>query len=274
MRLSKESIKYILDLQKKMLPLIYCCCCSCERLNILSKAIIYYNGEVRYKSDKDSNNLNQICTLLIFLDEIDIDNILDIEKNLITMHKKEVVLLEANGINSLIHKRNLAMSLINRYKINVIKGSKEEIDSLIKFQYNNKNSSENTSDYRDFAKKNDSIIIIKGNNYYITDGYSEFQIRNINNDFLDGDCLENIYTGMIASSIGVCNNKCEIIQAILISTMAFYIAQENTLKLIQDKSFYCKNNIELVSKELLNLICKVNVDNIKEYGDIDYCFKR
>lgn len=272
MRLSEESIKYILDLQKKMLPLVYCCCSS-ERLSILSEAIIYYNGKFNYKSDEDKN-INKICTLLIFLDEIDIDNILDIEKKIIAMHKNEVVLLEANGINSLIHKRNLAVSLINRYKINVIKGSKEEIDSLIKFQYNNKNTSKTTCDYRYFAKKNDSIIIIKGSNYYITDGYSEFRVRNINNNFLDIDYLENIYTGMIASSIGVCNNKCEIIQAILISTMAFYIAQENTLKLIKDKSFYCKNNMELVSKELLNLICKVSVDNIKEYGDIDYCFKR
>lgn len=275
MRLSEESIKYILDLQKKMLPLIYCCC-SCERLNTLSKAIIYYNGKVGYKLDSNNNNLNQICTLLIFLDEIDIDNILDIEKKLIATNKKEVVLLEVNGINSLIHKRNLVMSLINRYKINVIKGSKEEIDSLIKFQYDEKNSKETTSKYRYFSKKNDSVIIIKGNNYYITDGYSEFQIRNINSNFLDKDYLENIYTAMIASSIGVCNNKCEIIQAILISTMAFYIAQKNTLKLIQDESFYFKKaeNIELLNQEILNSIYKINVDNIKGYGDIDYCFKR
>lgn len=275
MRLSEESIKYILDLQKKMLPLIYCCC-SCERLNTLSKAIMYYNGKVKHKMDEDDNNINQIYTLLIFLDEIDMENILDIEKKIIAMNKKEVVLLEASGINSLIHKRNLAVSLINRYKINVIKGSKDEINSLMKFQNIYKNSEDSNLDYRYFAKKNDSVLIIKGNNYYITDGYSEFQIRNINSSFLDEDYLENIYTGMLASSIGVCNNKCEIIQAILISTMAFYIAQENALKLIQDESFCFKriDSIELISKELLNLIYKINVDNIKDYGDIDYCFKR
>lgn len=275
MRLSEESIKYILDLQKKMLPLIYCCC-SCERLNTLSKAIIYYNGKVGYKLDSDNSNLNQICTLLIFLDEIDIDNILDIEKKLIVVNKKKAVLLEANGINSLIHKRNLATSLINRYNINIIKGSKEEIDSLIKFQCDEKNSKETNSKYRYFSKKNDSVIIIKGNNYYITDGYSEFQIRNNNSNFLDKDYLEDIYTAMIASSIGVCNNKCEIIQAILVSTMAFYIAQENTLRLIHDESFYGKKeeNIEILNQEILKSIYKINVDNIKAYGDIDYCFKR
>ena len=276
MRLSEESIKYILDLQKKMLPLIYCCCCSCERLNTLSKAIAYYNGKVVYKLDANNSNLNQICTLLIFLDEIDIDNILDIEKKLIVSNKKKVVLLEANGINSLIHKRNLAISLINRYNINVIKGSKEEIDSLIKFQYDKEDSKGSTFKYRYFSKKNDSIIIIKDSNYYITDGYSEFQIRNINSNFLDKDYLENIYTAMIANSIGVCNNKCEIIQAILISSMAFCIAEENTLKLIQDEDFYCekKENIEMLNQEILNSIYKIDVDNIKAYGDIDYCFKR
>lgn len=275
MRLSEESIKYVLDLQKRMLPLVYCCC-SNERVNTLRKAIVNYNGKVKYRLDKNNENHNQICTLLISLDEIEIENILDIEKKLISMNKKEVVLLEANGINSLIHKRNLALSLINRYKINVIKGSKEEINALIKLQCNEENNKDVNFNYRYFAKKNDNVLIIKGDNYYITDGYSEFQIENRNSDFLDKDYIENIYTGMIASGIGVCNNKSEIIHAILISTVAFYMAETNTLKLIEDKSFYnnYRDNIELVNECLLNSIYKIDVSNIKAYGDIEYCFKR
>lgn len=275
MRLSEESIKYVLDLQKKMLPLVYCCC-SNERVNTLRKAIVYYNGKVKYRLDENNEEHNPICTLLISLDETGVEDILDIEKKLISMNKKEVVLLEANGINSLIHKRNLALSLINRYKINVIKGSKEEINALIKLRYNEETNKDINFNYRYFAKKNDSVLIIKGDKYYITDGYSEFQIENRNSDFLDEEYTENIYTGMIASCIGVCNNKSEIIQAILISTIAFYMAEKNTLKLIEDESFYnnYRDDIELVNECLLNSIYKIDVDNIKAYGDIDYWFKR
>lgn len=275
MRLSEESIKYVLDLQKRMLPLVYCCC-SNERVNTLRKAIVNYNGKVKCRLDENNEKDNQICTLLISLDEVEIDNILDIEKKLISMNKKEVVLLEANGINSLIHKRNLALSLINRYKINVIEGSKEEINALIKLQCNEENNKDINFNYRYFAKKNDSVLIIKGDNYYITDGYSEFQIKNRNSDFLDKDYIENLYTGMIASSIGICNNKSEIVQSILISTIAFYMAEKNTLKLIEDKSFYnnYRDSIESVNECLLNSIYIIDVNNIKAYGDIDYCFKR
>ena len=46
-----------------------------------------------------------------------------------------------------------------------------------------------------------SIIIIKGDNYYITDGYSEFIIKNNNNDLYDKDVLDDIYTGMISVAL-------------------------------------------------------------------------
>ena len=52
---------------------------------------------------------------------------------------------------------------------------------------------------------------------------------------------------MIASSIGICNNKSEIVQAILISTLSFYIAQKNSIGMIKkqlDNSNY-ENNIKL-----------------------------
>ena len=50
------------------------------------------------------------------------------------MNKREVVLLDTNGIDSVINKRNLALSILNRYDINVIKGTKSEIETLIKFK--------------------------------------------------------------------------------------------------------------------------------------------
>ena len=69
MRLSEESIKYILDLQKNMLPLIYCCANN-ERLGILEDTIKHYNGIFSYKDSKLSKEEYPINTLLIFLDEM------------------------------------------------------------------------------------------------------------------------------------------------------------------------------------------------------------
>ena len=166
MRLSGESINYVLDLQKKKLPRVYCCS-SIERLNDLSRGIIYYNGKVKSKFDGSNDESNSISTLLIFLDEIRDENIMDIEKKLMSISKKEVVLLEAKGIDVIIHKRNLAFSLINRYNINVIKGTEEEINALISLE--NKEEDINFN-YRGFAKRNSCVLIIEGEKYYITDG--------------------------------------------------------------------------------------------------------
>lgn len=274
MRLNGESIKYILDLQKSMLPLIYCCANN-ERLRILETTINHYNGRLSYKDSKQYKELDLINTLLIFLDEINSEGVLDIEKSLISMNKREIVLLEANGIDSIINKRNLALSILNRYNINVIKGTKSEVETLIKFQESDEDNSKNHENdkfkFRNFSKKNNSIIIIKSDNYYITDGYSEFIIKNNINYLYDKDILDDIYTGMIAVSIGVCKNKSEIVQAILIATIAFYIGEQraiNNLKI--SKSIKSKD----IEGYILNEIYKIDIDKIKSYGDIYYSFKR
>ena len=274
MRLNEESIKYILDLQKSMLPLIYCCANN-ERLRILETTINHYNGRLSYKDSKQYKELDLINTLLIFLDEINSEGVLDIEKSLISMNKREIVLLEANGIDSIINKRNLALSILNRYNINVIKGTKSEVETLIKFQESDEDNSKTHENdkfkFRNFSKKNNSIIIIKSDNYYITDGYSEFIIKNNINYLYDKDILDDIYTGMIAVSIGVCKNKSEIVQAILIATIAFYIGEQRAINNLKISKSIKSKDIEAY---ILNEIYKIDIDKIKSYGDIYYSFKR
>ena len=274
MRLNEESIKYLLDLQMSVIPLIFCCA-NIERLRILESIVNHYNGRLTYKDSYQYKEFNPINTLLIFLDEINSDGVLDIEKSLIAMNKREIVLLEANGIDSLINKRNLALSIINRYDINVIKGTKSEIETLINFQENNEESKIDYEDdnckFRNFSKRNNSVLIIKDDKYYITDGYSEFIIKNNEDELYDKYILDNIYIGMIAVSIGVCKNKSEIVQAILIATIAFYIGEKRTL------SYFVNNKIidnKEIENHLLNEVYKIDIDKIKSYGDIYYSFKR
>ena len=274
MRLNEESIQYILDLQKSMLPLIYCCANN-KRVRSLESIVTHYSGRLTYKNSYQYKDFNPINTLLIFLDEINSDGVLDIEKALIAMNKREIVLLEANGIDSVINKRNLALSIINRYDINVIKGTKSEIETLIKFQENNEESkidyeSDNCK-FRNFSKRNNSVLIIKDDKYYITDGYSEFIIKNNSNELCDKDILDEIYIAMISVSIGVCKNKSEIVQAILIATIAFYIAEKRALDYFVSRNV--ENNTD-IEGHLLDEIYKINIDKIKSYGDIYYSFKR
>ena len=274
MRLNEESIRYILDLQKNMLPLIYCCANN-ERLRSLESIVNHYNGRLTYKNSYEYKDFDPINTLLIFLDEINSDGVLDIEKSLIAMNKREMVLLEVNGIDSLINKRNLALSIINIYDINVIKGTKSEIETLIKFQENDEESKINYENdnckFRNFSKRNNSVIIIKDDKYYITDGYSEFIIKNNSNELYDKDLLDDIYIGMIAVSIGVCKNKSEIIQAILIATIAFYIGEKRALNYLVNSKIIDNKDI---GHYLLNEIYKIDIDTIKSYGDVYYSFKR
>ena len=85
------------------------------------------------------------------------------------------------------------------------------------------------------------------------------------------DVLDDIYTGMIAISIGVCKNKSEIVQAILIATIAFYIGEKRALKNFVSGKNTDSKNIEVY---ILDEIYKIDIDKIKSYGDIYYCFKR
>ena len=76
---------------------------------------------------------------------------------------------------------------------------------------------------------------------------------------------------MIAASIGVCKNKSEIVQAILIATIAFYIAEKRALKnFVSSKNTDSKN----IEAYILNEIYEIDIEKIKSYGDIYYSFKR
>ena len=266
MRLSEESIKNVLDLLKKKLPLVYCSC-GIERLSDLSRGIIYYNGKVKSKLDKDNDEFKNINTLLIFLDEIRDKNIIDIEKKLIAINKKGVVLLEAKGIDEIIYKRNLAFSLINRYNINILKGTKEEINSLIALEDNEKNKNFN---YRNFAKTNDCILIIKDKKYYITDGYSEFYIENNSENLNKKIEVGYVFTALLAIAIGGVDNRREEMAAILIAVMIFSLGCSLEANKINE---YYKCGFFKLKELFLDEIKNIDEDIIYDLGKISYNFK-
>lgn len=267
MKLSKESIDYILNLQKNKLPFSYYC--NEERKEFLLNTIKSYDGKA---VSIEENIYLDNSSILMFLDDVKKNDIQSIEKFLIKLRRKVAVILDIQGIDFSIYKRNLVLSFLNKENINIIKSTKTEIDRLIKMQYNNvlllKN--EGNFKYREFSRKNNIILILSGDNYYVTDGYSEFYIKNSNEVFKDMDHIENIQSIIMASIINICKGKCEVIKGVLISILILVVSEELTLNAAK----LTKENKENLENTLLKEIHEMNVDKISSYGHILYKFKR
>lgn len=279
MKLSKESIAGILEKERKTNPKVHYIS-DMTKANDFAEAVRIFNGRsiMAYGIEEIHEITAASNSLVIGLETLDNGKILAMERALRIAKKRKVpVLLDLTEVNISLYRKNTALSFLNRYTIDLVKGTVEEVQALIRSQKKNRCKKKNIKDeYRDFAIKNKTFLIVEAEEYYITDGYSEFYIKNKNKYFNDEEYIDNIYTGVLASSIGICNNKSEIIQSVLISTLSFYIAQEASIELFkyQFEDDIDKNDINLVNEYLLEEISKINVDKIKSYGDVEYYFKR
>lgn len=272
MRLSRESISYILDLQKSKRPRI-CCFSSESDMDYIRESIISYNGRVveRQEIEKSHEVTELSDAILITIGALDSEEILEVERAL-AVSSNVSVLLEATEVNISINRRDLVLSLLNRYNIDAIKGTEEEIEELIKAQIDYKSNYYNKKaqvQYRSFAKKNKVILVVSGKNYYITDGYSEFCINNYNKEFIDSLYLKYILDSMIIVGLAVCSKKEEKIQSMLISILAFCKSQALVLDIV--KPYF---NNDIINKYLINAIVNIKVDDIESICDINYEFTR
>lgn len=279
MKLSKGLIAGILEKERKTNPKVHYIS-DITKANDFAEVVRIFNGRsiMAYGIEEIHEITAESNSLVIGLETLDNGKILAMERALRIAKKREVpVLLDLSGVNLSLYRKNTALSFLNRYTIDLVKGTVEEVQALIRSQKRNRCKEKNIkAEYRDFAIKNKVFLLVESEEYYITDGYSEFYIKNKNKYFNDEEYIDNIYTGVLASSIGICNNKSEIIQSVLISTLSFYIAQEDSIELFkyQFEDDIDKNDINLVNEYLLEEISKINVDKIKSYGDVEYYFKR
>ena len=279
MKLSKGLIAGILEKERKTNPKVHYIS-DITKANDFAEVVRIFNGRsiMAYGIEEIHEITAESNSLVVGLETLDNGKILAMERALRIAKKREVpVLLDLSGVNLSLYRKNTALSFLNRYTIDLVKGTVEEVQALIRSQKRNRCKEKNIkAEYRDFAIKNKVFLLVESEEYYITDGYSEFYIKNKNKYFNDEEYIDNIYTGVLASSIGICNNKSEIIQSVLISTLSFYIAQEASIELFkyQFEDDIDKNDINLVNEYLLEEISKINVDKIKSYGDVEYYFKR
>ena len=190
-------------------------------------------------------------SLVIGLETLDNGKILAMERALRIAKKRKVpVLLDLTEVNISLYRKNTALSFLNRYTIDLVKGTVEEVQALIRSQKKNRCKKKNIKDeYRDFAIKNKTFLIVEAEEYYITDGYSEFYIEN---------------------NIGGVDNRKEEMVAILIAVMIFSIG----CSLEGNKINECYKDGFFKLKELfLDEIKNIDEERIYALGKIIYNFK-
>lgn len=265
MKLSSESITNAFNL-RRFKELVIQCIVSKDRINDIRETIGSYNNDFKLIYEITDNDENNIDGLLINLEDLNSENLITIEQYLISSKKSKEIILDLCGISKSRDNRELILSFINRYDIDIIKGTKEEIFSLISGQKYYKTVLDDK--YRDFSRKNDTILVIEDKNYWITDGYSEFTI-DIEEDLLHDKNLDDILIGLIVATTAFCDKKEQRVEAILLAITIFEISKRLSLQRIEIDGFE-----EDIKKYLLQSIACLNSKDICSLSNIGYRFKR
>ena len=154
---------------------------------------------------------------------------------------------------------------MNRYTIDLVKGTVEEVQALIRSQKRNRCKEKNIkAEYRDFAIKNKVFLLVESEEYYITDGYSEFYIENNSMDLNKKIGLGYIFTALLAIAIGGVDNRK------LIAVMIFSIGCSLEANKINE---YYKCGFFKLKELFLDKIKNIDEDMIYDLGKISYNFK-
>ncbi|CUO12078.1 hypothetical protein H8S10_12910 [Clostridium sp. NSJ-49] len=265
MKLSSETITNAFNL-RMFKELVIQCIVSKDRINDIRETIESYNNNIKLIYEITENDEVNIDGLLINLEHLESENLIEIEEYLISSKKSKEIILDLCGINKSRDNRDLILSFINRYDIDIVKGTKEEVISLIDGQKYYLSSQDDK--YRDFSRKNNTILIIKDTNYWITDGYSEFTVS-IEENLLDDKEFEDILTGLILACTALYDRKEQRVEAILLAINIFEISKKVALKRVEIDGF--KN---LIKEYLIREIASLNSEEIYKISEIGYRFKR
>lgn len=272
MKLSKESIAGILEKERRTNPKVHYIS-DMTKANDFAEVIKIFNGRsiMAYGIEEIHEITAASNSLVIGLETLDNGKILAMERALRIAKKRRVpVLLDLTSVNLSLYRKNTALSFLNRYTIDLVKGTVEEVQSLIRSQKRGRCKENIKAEYRNFAIKNKIFLLVESSEYYITDGYSEFYIQNNSVNSNEKIGLGYIFTALLSIAMGGVDNRNEEMLAILIASMTFSIVcslDENKI----NENYKCGF---LKLKELfLDEIKNINEDMIYDKGKIIYNFK-
>ena len=281
MQIGIRALDDSLNLQKNKKPLIHCIS-NPIYVEDLEKSIIRYNGNPMFSTslDKYTEVTSKANSLLISLDNLNDSKVDEIEKSIRIARRKGIpVVLDILGINISFLRKEIALRFINRYNINVVTGKLEEFKVLVLKK--DKLEKETPSNYklredkslrfslRKFSKIYSTIVVVKCDDYYLTDGFSEFYInRNINeeNKLLE---IEAILSGLISVGIAAASNTEERFIGVLVAIMAMAVSE----KIAEQKSLVYMKDI-ILKEYLLDEIININSDKLSKLAKVDYLFIR
>ncbi|MCF0148542.1 MAG: hydroxyethylthiazole kinase [Clostridium sp.] len=279
MQIGIRALDESLNLQKIKQPLIHCITSSSEKLE---ESIINYNGKPVI-----ANSINEYLeltskanSLLIYLQDLNEDKIEAIEKSIRIARRKGIpVILDILGANTSFPIREMALRFINRYNINVVTGRVEEFKVLVlenktlneENKFNNKLREDNSLriSLRKFSKMNNTILVIKSEDYYLTDGFSEFFINRYieeENKTLD---IEDILSGLISVGVASASGTEERFISVLVAIMTMAVSEKKAEQKILD---YGENII--LKKYLEDEIKDINANKLIKLSKVYYLFTR
>ncbi|MCQ2968930.1 MAG: hydroxyethylthiazole kinase, partial [Clostridium sp.] len=225
MKLSKESIAGILEKERRTNPKVHYIS-DMTKANDFAEVIKIFNGRsiMAYGIEEIHEITAASNSLVIGLETLDNGKILAMERALRIAKKRRVpVLLDLTSVNLSLYRKNTALSFLNRYTIDLVKGTVEEVQSLIRSQKRGRCKENIKAEYRNFAIKNKIFLLVESSEYYITDGYSEFYIQNNSVNSNEKIGLGYIFTALLSIAMGGVDNRNEEMLAILIASMTFSI---------------------------------------------------
>ena len=281
MQIGIRALDESLNLQKKKQPLIHCISNSNFFRN-LEESVINYNGNPIISSSLEEYEkiTSKAKSLIITLDDLNEDKIEAIEKSIRIARRKDIpIVMDILGVNVSFLSKEIVLRFINRYNINIVIGKLEEFKVLIlkkdklkeriSSNYKIKEDLELRRNLRNFSKLNRTILLVKSNEYYLTDGFSEFYIERYigeNNTFLE---FESILTGMISVGVAAASNGEESFKGVLVAIIAMAVS----VKIAEQKSLIYSKDINLM-EYLLEEIKNINADKLNKLQKVNYLFKR
>ncbi|MDY6228156.1 MAG: hydroxyethylthiazole kinase [Clostridium sp.] len=279
MQIGIRALDESLNLQKIKKPLIHCINNSSEKLK---ESIINYNGNPLFTNLlKEYLELtSKANTLLIYFEDLNEDKIEAIEKSIRIARRKGIpVVLDILGANLSFPIREMALRFINRYNINVVTGKVEEFKVLVlndktlieEKNINYKIREDNSFRIRlkRFSKNNNTILVIKSDDYYLTDGFSEFFINRYINEKNKSLDIEAMLSGLISVGVASASNNEERFISVLVAIMTMAVSEKKA----EQKNLIYSEDISFM-KYLEDEIKNINANELIKLSKIDYLFTR
>ena len=281
MQIGIRALDESLNLQKKKHPLIHCIS-NLVTARDLAQGILCYNGNpLISNSTEEAPDITSRCeSLLINLEDLNSSKVDAIEKSLRVARRKRIpVVLDIMGINFSFLRREVALRFISRYNINVVKGKLEDFKVLSHSNDELKNKNfddtkliediEVRVELRSFSRRYNTIVVVQSEDYYLTDGFSEFHIDGYSDKFSNILGIQSILCGLISVGVAAASSNEQIFRAVLVAIMTIAVSE----KIVVQKNLKPENKIWL-KEYLLDEIANINSDKLNRLAKVDYSFVR